>query len=194
MELELKHLAPYLPYGLKVLYHGEQRKMNAGNGSSTHWIGITATLQRQGGNCKPILRPLSDLTKEIEISGERIVPLHRLFWIGWGKNDNEIPKFIKSLTKFKIDRCWYEMRIMVIDKKYGSRIHELIYASDRFKYFLSTSVYTENKKMLSFRDYGYLSNISQHVVCYELTTKLLEWHFDVFGLIEQDLAININKL
>ena len=73
-KLELRHLAPYLPFGLKIFYHGTKRKINAGNGSSTNWIGITATLQRQGENCKPILRNLSDLTKEIEVNGKKFVP------------------------------------------------------------------------------------------------------------------------
>lgn len=28
----------------------------------------------------------------------------------------------------------------------------------------------------------------------EFQQKLLEWHFDIYGLIEKDLAIDINKI
>ena len=121
-KLELKHLAAYLPYGLKILYFDNQRKMNAGNGSSTHWIGITATLQRQGENCKPILRPLSDLTKEIEVGGERFVPVDKL-----------------KMTQLEF--------------------------------------------LLTF-----------HRITLSDANKLFEWHFDVFGLIDAGLAIDINNL
>ncbi len=76
--ITLKEIAPYLPYKLNILYHSRKVKMNAGTGSSTNWIGITALLQRQGEKCKPILRPLSDLTKEIEFEGEKIIPYKEL--------------------------------------------------------------------------------------------------------------------
>jgi hypothetical protein len=140
MKLELKHLAAYLPFGLKIMYFGKQRKMNAGNGSSKNWIGITATIQRQGENCKPILRPLSDLTKEIEVGGERFVPIKE-FMILYGGCTTEKGK--------------------------------PIFESD----FITNIMYSY---------YGSLS--------YGVIEKLFEWHFDVFGLIEQGLAININTL
>jgi len=81
-QLELKHLAPYLPYKLKIKYFDRNVVMNAGTGSSTNWIGITALIQRQDKkNCLPILRPLSDLTKEIEHNGERFVPVDKIMKI-----------------------------------------------------------------------------------------------------------------
>lgn len=40
MELELKHLAPYLPHQLKVKWGDRIVKMNTGQGSSKYWIGI----------------------------------------------------------------------------------------------------------------------------------------------------------
>ena len=73
-KLEFKHLAPYLPYKLKVQYWDRKIVMNAGQGSSKNWIGISATIQKQGENCKPMFRPLSDLTKEIKVNGEKFVP------------------------------------------------------------------------------------------------------------------------
>lgn len=65
-QLTLSDIAFYLPYKLRVQYWDRNVVMNAGQGSSTHWIGITALLQRQGDkhNCYPILKPLSDLKKD----------------------------------------------------------------------------------------------------------------------------------
>lgn len=60
MKLELKHLAPYLPYGLKLLYEnskGEHIKLPL----------VTAHFTNEwtpNFHSKPILRPLSDLNKE----------------------------------------------------------------------------------------------------------------------------------
>ena len=70
MKLELKHLAPYLPYGLKGI---ETYK-----GSIKYLISIDLTLGLKVGDLKedylvhfnsfkPILRPLSDLKKDAEI-------------------------------------------------------------------------------------------------------------------------------
>ena len=76
MKLELKHLAGYLPYGLKV--YRENKSIE----SDTFFIvGASKTcvfLQNSGlavvdmERIKPILRPLSDLAKEIEVNGEKI--------------------------------------------------------------------------------------------------------------------------
>ena len=72
MKLELKHLAPYLPYGLKI----------QGKGGRVETLGIEVGMTAKTINCaailyygyKPILRPLTDLTKEIEHNGERFTP------------------------------------------------------------------------------------------------------------------------
>lgn len=64
MKLELKHLAPYLPYGLRVI-HGDGRKleMTCGNilgKKEKHVMEINGVLNSQYGpyKTKPILRPL----------------------------------------------------------------------------------------------------------------------------------------
>ena len=79
---------------------------------------------------KLILRPLSDLTKEIEVNGERFVPID-----------------------------WLEKNIPP-SKKHSN-----------------TVTFTN----------GYIE------MCYYVEyQKLFEWHFDVFGLIPQGLAIDYN--
>jgi len=66
MKLELKHLKGYFGTGLKVELEEQ---------------GIEVLTIRLLNSCsidgiKPILRPLSDLTKEIEVNGEKFVPMN----------------------------------------------------------------------------------------------------------------------
>lgn len=125
MKLELKHIAPYLPYGVQIevtdycieLGSYEQKKET-----------YTTTLDAYGlhyfnTNVRLILRPLSDLTKEIEHNGEKLVP----------------------------------------------------------------------SKLLNF-DFSDLSQFDYEYIPYNLAAFLLEHHFDIFGLIENGLAIDINTL
>jgi hypothetical protein len=60
MKLELKHLAPYLPYGLEFyVEHANGTRLD--NWVMTIDTSLRIVIQHQN---KPILRPLSDLTKE----------------------------------------------------------------------------------------------------------------------------------
>jgi len=86
-KLELKHLAPYLAYGVKCL-------TNLHKGNSKNWgellvYGLTSEhalfYPEHDEECaelfediKPILRPLSDLTKEIEVNGEKFIPINEI--------------------------------------------------------------------------------------------------------------------
>jgi len=68
-KLELKHIVGYLPYGLKMISQNDFvspviRKLSVDG------------FQFMIDTRKPILRPLSDLTKEIEVNGEKFVPIH----------------------------------------------------------------------------------------------------------------------
>ena len=67
-KLELKHLAPYLPYGLKVIFGGEQDELlgTLNNGAIlktqssrlNSWVNSYVVSLDE---IKPILRPLSDI-------------------------------------------------------------------------------------------------------------------------------------
>jgi hypothetical protein len=148
MKLELKHLAPYLPYGLKfsvnsVLYPkitmtGFRELYVYGNYHGTN-------LSFMYGFVKPILRPLSDLTKEITHNGQTFVPMK---WME--SNINKSISFYQPLNK---------------------------------ELSLEIEIITEN--------YSQTINLYDGYIC---TQKLQEWHFDVFGLIEKGLAIDINTL
>lgn len=150
MKLELKHLAPYLPYKLKM-------KGNQG-GDVFHLLGL-----RNNETClffelsywedifdfKPMLRPICDLTKEIEINGKKFVPMEYLF--DFENPYNKIPKRMKY---------HYE--------EVPNRISITHNATCR-----STEVL--------FSEMG--------ANPYWMMQKLFEWHFDVFGLINEGLAL-----
>ena len=141
MKLELKHLAGYLPYNLKVLSgFGEYSEIDSLYFSKDNHKRPSLNLMVshfpkgfRGENfkdIKPILRPLSDLNKEIEETGN---------------------------TYF--DLLYYEF-----DRN----------GQNGFDF-----MYLEHKPL----EYPFY-----------IVQKLLEWHFDVFGLIENGLAISINDV
>ena len=69
MKLELKHLAPYLPYGLKNQRAFHKPKVIDGIVGNKVYFGDTVLFINQ---IEPILRPLSDLTKEINMDGDMV--------------------------------------------------------------------------------------------------------------------------
>jgi hypothetical protein len=125
MKLTIKHLAPYLPYELKILNGwGDIKTLkythldDEGNGFIRH--------------VKPILRHLSELTKEIEHNGEN---------------------------------------------------------------FVFSNVYLSNVKIKQIigEEYSTFNNFLNDVD-YNSIQLLFKYHFDVFGLIDAGLAIDINTL
>ena len=125
MKLELNHLAPYLPYNLQICFDGENPHLNWNIMKCSHLAFESENYK--DFRFKPILRPLSDLIKEIEVNGEKFKPIENI----------------------------------------------------------------PNTDVLNW--YCNLLNINGNMT---LTTffKLTEWHFDVFGLIENGLAIDINTI
>lgn len=160
MELQLKHLAVYLPYGLKVSIMGELKEPDSHepivfelvgldtNYVEYHEIGRSVTEQAVFSDCFLILRPLSDLTKEIEVNGKKFVPIERLAKLAYGN-------FVYNEIKFNENEAW----ISVTD--------------------------SQNR-------YGYSVSKDVNLLKYDVAIKLLEWHFDIHGLIEKGLAIDIN--
>jgi hypothetical protein len=151
MKLELKHLAPYLPYGLKceiLDYKCDYVGEKYGTIKGYYYIGdgVYYTFKsdrdyagKNTNNFKPILRPLSDLTKEIIEK-----------YATWGKvgvNHMDLEIEFEGYD----DDCY-----MICRDKNGRMIDRAVNSSD-FDF-------------------------------------LYENHFDVFGLIDKGLAININTL
>jgi hypothetical protein len=150
MRLEIKHLAAYLPYGLKGIYseYIDKEKTDLGSFEKEELIGLNFKEEKifltfgyvtERDDFVPILRPLSDLEKEIEVNGEKFVPIE---FFGEHYTDH--------LVKFEKPDC------IVLEDSYL---------------------------------------LSQNVLGapFAIIEKLFEWHFDVFGLIEKGLAIDINN-
>ena len=83
-KLELKHLAAYFPHELQCIIDYKKVNSYTGKLTSLRNYGYVVVSQHRSWKdasfrrVKPILRPLSDLTKEIEVGGEMIIPLVEL--------------------------------------------------------------------------------------------------------------------
>lgn len=163
-KLTLEHLAPYLPYMVNVIFEYKPSFKCDPNYFKTENlhpsnISIIGKKTYSVVSSKPILRPLSDLTKEIEHNGVKFVP-------------------IVELLKIK-HKKWY-------DENVGSSYSDIEFES----------VPNYAKACFSFQA---LNSIevwykSLELEPYWIIQKLLSWHIDVFNLIPQNLAIDINTL
>lgn len=95
MKLEMKHLAPYLPYGLK--FESSKHQVDYGNSTIFQMNGLN--LDDDGSPnveflhngklwfsnsmrpVKPILFSLTSLIKEISVNGETFLPIHP--YVSW---------------------------------------------------------------------------------------------------------------
>lgn len=129
--LTIKELAPYLPYGLKVLSErGTVYELDVYYNMMGNGIEKRDLYSVLDNGMKPLLRPLSSLTEEIEHNGERFIPINKLKHLyGW-------------------DYLWYEVL-------------------------------------------GEITNFNVNKLKYACLKLLLEWNFDVFGLIDRNLALPI---
>jgi hypothetical protein len=158
MKLELKHLAPYLPYELRCLCTNETLDGKTINNKIfildscslsnrwKYWTRDQDFLSEFGLNAKgfladefkPILRPLSDIFKEIKVNGERYMPFEELY----ADCDTDT-----------------EREFFIILEDDVSRISDIVLFAS-----------------------------------YTTVEKLISMHFDVFGLIPDGLAVDINTL
>ena len=69
MKLELKYLASYLPYGLNIKDINQDFSLFRGNFDQLI----------NDKYLKPVLFPLSSLTKEINFNGETFVPIYKIY-------------------------------------------------------------------------------------------------------------------
>ena len=157
-ELELKHVAPYLPYELKV-YNSIHENISIMVSDPTMYnnplIGVKGINFIDGRINNPILHPLSDLTKEIEHNGEKFVPIYELFNIQF--KDTAHVEYIRNM--------------------YFIETNNFINAS----HYSTSEESSFNKRNIKLNNYWKIE-------------KLYEWHFDIDGLIEKGLAIDINTL
>ena len=169
MKLELKHLAPYLPY--KVLVGDGRTPFELTEHNFTNVFKYLTTIY---------LHPLSDLTKEIEVNGEKLVPMV------------ELAKILNLKGEiFDNDDClsfgW--------DENYGDDMQGYCIGWNSKGKFFGVG-YSEDVFGIDFEKYdnGNDKMLYELPFTYDCFQKLLEWHFDIFGLIENGLAIDINTL
>lgn len=165
-KLELKHLAPYLPYGLKFLYYDspEDRYILDLKSCSDEYVTCTDS-EYSYNDIKLALKPLSDLTKIDEKSGIDIITLSRFVDSGHNHEKSIIRKSGNSIIVFT-DEC--------------DDIENVTFSfSYNFKNISAVSIYQ--------RPVYYNTSL-------KINEWLLKNHFDVFGLIKKGLAIDINTL
>jgi hypothetical protein len=199
MKLKLEELAPYLPFKLKCFnQHLPDTKMVVEEliGISNHitWSGIFNA--RHGSNhtpicgIKPILKPLSDLTKEIEVDGKKFIPLKKIHELD---ETNSFDDKEKSYKLIFIDKV-----ISVEHNKYellGKEDFVLKYVveTSNLGNFIYSFTYDPEIRRFAKRNETYKQPLGIGFQI-DMFNKLFEWHFDVFGLIEKGLAINKNTL
>lgn len=169
MNLELKHLAAYLPYGLNICRHNNKKYILELIGLDKDYLKMIDIKHRDMTSLKsrwsdvsenkPILRPLSDLVKEINYNGEKIVPIEELLKMVF-------PKYYKENK----------------DNRYGKIKSE--YTPVRVKSYFQNHAIKDIELYIKFQ-----WNFPTWI-----TNELCKWHFDVFDLIEKGLAIDINKI
>lgn len=177
--MKLEKIAPYLPYGLKgkvtltmirpwiekiVTIKGIRYYRTHQPEPNELWQVMEAdgSLDSlQGEYIKPILRPLSDLTKEIEHNGETFVPII------------ELAKEFQNQTIYKVSHYRDpEIHTTFIGEKFARLYCCVDGDNQRYNYF-DVSI-THVKKMK-----------------FSLVQKLISWHFDLENLIESGEAIDI---
>jgi len=161
MKLELKHWAAYIPYGIPAIlsqkgifnqddeYPNPKTKMLGVIKNISFWhpeitgqLHITETYSFDFDDVDEVcicLHPLSDLIKEIEVNGEKFIPIERL--------------------RSEFSNIYFEIGILNSLVIKGKNENFIIYSSTVL-----------------------------------INEKLCEWHFDVFGLIDSGLAIDINTV
>ena len=194
MKLELKHLAPYLPYGLNIdTSYWDDEPSPIGKNiisemtqddviCSYGWASTHGRMIQQEysiDRIKPILRPLSDLTKDIEHNGEKFVALVKLY-------ETAYYGIFKYVTPYKINFIDQEdnsLGLVVRDEDEERNGFTLNFPTDHYNWF-------EFRLTLDNENLSHNMTLNQ----FQLFEKLFEWHFDVFGLIEKGLAIDINTI
>lgn len=144
-KITLKEWSAYLPHKLTIhnehLYPDHVSTLDGIWGDSAiHSEDKNGYFKEKLGSIKPILRPLSDLTREITHDGETFVPVE---WFEIGDDENECPEYTSGNITLIEDLC---------------KVAE-----------------HNNTHDLQFMPYGVIQ-------------KLVEWHFDVFGLLGRGLA------
>ena len=170
-QLTIKHLAAYLPCNVNYIINGESEIIELKSiDSGLKMVNFGWGNAKLLSEIKLILRPLSDLTKEIEVNGEKFVPIIYLAKIQYPNVDFQI---IENECVGRLN-CGVVLEFYIEDEiPFYKEFHNNIFGQTKGNDF----------------DDMFLANIKPS----EIREKLLEWHFNVFNLPE-NLFVDINTL
>ena len=160
MKLKLEHLAPYLPHNIEFLDNGKPETIIGWKGDRIYIDDC-----HKSGYCSIdevytlLLRPLSDLTKEVEIYGKRFIPLLELAALAGTCSASD----------------WH----IKGDIAYHNTVKECSFAIA----YDNSFIFRNSEK---WKDFGVPSQQ------FRMFNLLFEWHFDMFKLIENGLAVNVH--
>jgi hypothetical protein len=185
-KLELIHLTTYFPYNLRLANYnnthtGELKAIN-----TSFDITISYNPKSDGENLrdnnlyykdelqfKPILRPLSDLIKQIEIDGKKIIPIVELAKLEY-PNYKKLMLLNKSETDYNYSIQFKTDNDMTIKMCVGS------YNKNGIQTILNIDCYGSDGKASKMFSRSFIRDV------------VIKWHFDIYCLIDHKLAVDIN--
>lgn len=169
--LELTDIAGYLPHGLRVMNSVDMTIWTIDMLSTEVDYSTSILPTYHFTHVKPILRPMSDLTKEIIYRGEKFVPMV------------EIGKLLgyDNLEKYEIDG--------VIEYGFETR-----YADDAQGYTFGWHQASQSFGVWYDQIDEETPSVERLIMNVDAFDKLAEWMFDYRGLIPRGLALDVNTL
>ncbi len=164
---KLKILAAYYIYGLKLETFVFEKKIETMIGLYPDSI-LTENDEYSLSQVKPILRPLSDLTKEIEVNGKKIIPIVEL---------------CKISEKYKNDI--YETEIYSSEFSYGIKFFYRKRLIWNFQY------YAPQQSFFAIKEKGATPLLYNQKAMFDYMHSL--W-FDTENLIEKGESIDMNTI
>lgn len=182
LAMSLPHVLKLHMSGLYNIDHTNDEKVNAITVElvgirlrevEIHEIGRTITEFYEISDCKPIIHPLSDLTKPITHKGEAFVPIVELAKMCFSNTYGNLPN-IKNHEVLNSESCESFGFIGYTDDERFSLTFNDTFCDQSFEFWIDRS--------------------RHFIKQLELFLKLIEWHFDIAGLIERGEAIDVNTL
>lgn len=173
--IPLKEIVGFLPYGLKCQITENPLKDEIYVLAGINYDGLVSLgeggqfgfIQRGFNQIKPLVRPLSDLTKSITHNGENFVPIVELFKIGINVKQANF-----EVKELKIEDDFY--CVVALDNKK----QEIVFGFDNKDKSFGT--FYKNKTYSVFNQL-------------ELFHKMYELNFDIFDWIKDGKAIALTE-
>lgn len=175
--LTIKEVAPYLPYnvGVEITRHVYPRRTVI----TILDISKLEYCESQIYSLKPLLRPLSQLTEEIEHNGERFVPIIELFKLRTQVTGDKI-------ADYYIDNNTAILRLEAqhLDEYEFRAFFEIDLEPNEVMFSIATETWKD--EVMIREDVNLCGN---EMTMFE---KLHEWHFDTANLLGRSLALPID--